>query len=63
LNGLNFSFVDRYGILARPDDVYNAWDSENREAIRWIKLAEDVPRKKWKLDFLEPVRPSTLFSI
>ena len=63
LNGLNFSFVDRYRILPSPDNVYDPWDRENRKAILRIELAEDVPREEWKLDFFEPVRPSTLLSM
>jgi len=37
----------------------NARDGKNRQPIQWVKLAKHVPGEKWKLDFFEPVRPTT----
>jgi hypothetical protein len=35
----------------------NPRDRKNWEPIQWVKPAKHIPGKKWKLDFLKPVRP------
>jgi hypothetical protein len=38
----------------------NPRDRKYWQPIQSVKLAKHVPGKKWKLDFLKPVRPPAL---
>jgi hypothetical protein len=59
LNGGNFAFVNGNGSFANSHHMNNPRDQKNWQPIQWVKLAEHVPGKKWKLDFFKPVRPPT----
>jgi hypothetical protein len=57
LNGDNFTFVNGEESFANSHHMNNPRDRKNWQAIQWVKPAKHIPGKKWKLDFLKPVRP------
>src|ERR1700675_956241 len=51
--------IDRSRELGAADDVLNAGNNQDRQAIINIKWAEQVPRKQRRFNFLNSVGPTS----
>src|SRR5258708_16603594 len=54
----NFSFVNWFRSLALSHNQDDPGGYTNWEPVKRVEAAKNIPRKKWRFHFLEPVRPS-----